>query len=123
MLTIKPVRIQRLRKKGWTVTSATANGLETVYVGRGTRFGNPFVVGKDGTLEEVLAKYENHIFPYEHGKKSILDYQTTLMNIASIITDLKGKNLMCWCKLDCKCHADILLKVANQVKYHAAKFQ
>jgi hypothetical protein len=123
MPTVKPVRIQRLRKKGWTVVSATTNGLETVYVGRGTRFGNPFVVGKDGTLDEVLAKYVHHIFPYTHGAKSIKDYETTLTNSTAIIAELKGKNLMCWCKLDCKCHADILLKVANQKHYHAAKFQ
>lgn len=107
---IKPVRIQRSRQKGWTVPE---NGLETVYVGRGSKWGNPFKVGEDGTLDEVLIKYEHNLFPYTHGTKTLADYSTTIMNNAYIREQLHGKNLMCWCKLDCKCHADILLKVAN----------
>jgi len=30
-----------------------------IYVGRGSVFGNPFVVGKDGTREEVIEKYRH----------------------------------------------------------------
>ena len=33
--------------------------------------------------------------------------------ILSRIQELRGKNLVCWCRLDQPCHADILLKLAN----------
>jgi hypothetical protein len=28
-------------------------------------------------------------------------------------TELRGKNLACWCRLDEPCHADVLLEMAN----------
>lgn len=31
-----------------------------------------------------------------------------------IKNELRGKNLACWCSLDEPCHADILLKIANE---------
>lgn len=32
-----------------------------VYIGRPSKWGNPFVIGKDGTREEVIAKYAEWI--------------------------------------------------------------
>lgn len=29
-----------------------------IYIGRGSRWGNPFVIGKDGTREEVIEKIQ-----------------------------------------------------------------
>jgi hypothetical protein len=29
-------------------------------------------------------------------------------------SDLRGKNLACWCKLDAPCHCDVLLELANR---------
>lgn len=34
--------------------------------------------------------------------------------IANRLTELRGKNLACWCALDAPCHADVLLELANQ---------
>jgi hypothetical protein len=31
-----------------------------------------------------------------------------------LIGELRGKNLACWCKLDQPCHADVLLRMANE---------
>lgn len=46
MQKITPARIQRTRKKGFNLqeTSKALNGLECVYVGRGSKWGNPFRV-------------------------------------------------------------------------------
>jgi hypothetical protein len=30
------------------------------------------------------------------------------------LTELRGKNLACWCPLDQPCHADVLLELANK---------
>jgi hypothetical protein len=29
------------------------------------------------------------------------------------LSELRGKNLACWCHLDHPCHADVLLEMAN----------
>ena len=34
--------------------------------------------------------------------------------ILSTLHELKGKNLACWCKPGTPCHADVLLRMANQ---------
>lgn len=71
-----------------------------VYVGRPSKFGNPFTIGKDGNREEVIAKFKHYF--YGSG---------TLMSAAA--AELKGKDLVCWCAPQA-CHADILLEFANR---------
>lgn len=66
-----------------------------VYVGRPTRWGNPF--GKDA---ESLASYRKWI-------ALMLKQSTDALDL------LRGKDLACWCKEDALCHADILLELAN----------
>ena len=66
-----------------------------VYVGRPSKWGNPFMVGRDGTREEVITKYLYWL------PDSGLDP-----------TELRGKDLLCWCA-PLPCHGDLLLKLAN----------
>lgn len=70
-----------------------------VYVGRPSKWGNPFVIGKDGSREDIIAKYEAWI------KK-----QPYLM---AALPELKGKSLGCWCA-PLACHADVLDRLANE---------
>jgi len=70
-----------------------------VYVGRPTKFGNPFVIGKDGTREEVIAKYREWI-------------ATSPTLLAAARKELRGKVLACWCAPQA-CHADVLMEIAN----------
>jgi hypothetical protein len=72
-----------------------------VYVGRPTKWGNPFVIGKDGNRDEVITKYHNWII--------------TQKDLLKDLHELKGKDLSCWCSPE-PCHADILLYLAN-MKY------
>lgn len=76
------------------------NVVDAVYIGRGSKWGNPFVIGKDGTREEVIAKYKTWV-------------QLQPGMVQAIKKELKGKNLLCFCK-PAKCHGDWLLEVANQ---------
>lgn len=69
------------------------------YVGRPTKFGNPFTVGRDGTRADVIAKFEAHILA-----------QPDL--VQQIRNELRGKDLVCWCAPS-PCHADVLLRIAN----------
>ena len=34
---------------------------DAVYIGRPSKWGNPFVIGKDGTRQEVVQKYKDYI--------------------------------------------------------------
>lgn len=71
-----------------------------IYIGRPSKWGNPFVVGVDGDRDMVIAKYEEWINarPYL---------------IAMAKQELKGKILGCWCAPK-KCHGDVLLRIANE---------
>lgn len=69
-----------------------------VYVGRPGIWGNPYVVGRDGTRDEVIAKYEEY-----------LDRTPRLLRR---LPELRGRNLTCWCA-PLSCHADVLLRRAN----------
>lgn len=106
-MSIKPVRIQRKRAKGWRMPA------NTVYVGRGSAFGNPFKVGIDGTVEECLDKYQAQLFPYSKHTGNLDDFLVSECNMNWIISELRGKNLACWCGIDKPCHADFLLRIAN----------
>jgi len=68
-----------------------------VFIGRPSKWGNPFVIGKDGTREEVINKYKQRLLS-----------NSTLMLMAK--TELAGKDLICFCA-PCSCHGDILLVV------------
>jgi len=70
-----------------------------VYIGRPSKWGNPFNIGKDGNREEVIRKYEEYLLS---NKKLMND-----------IHELRGKILGCWCA-PLACHGDILNKYANK---------
>ena len=83
-----PVRIQRKRTKGWKMPA------NTVYVGRGSKWGNPFTFANSGRVHPAL-RFACEVAP-------LLD-----------VSPLRGKNLACWCALDQPCHADAILELAN----------
>ena len=78
-----------------------------VYIGRAVPraglkasvWGNPFVIGKDGTREEVMEKY-----------RAWLLSNTELLKR---LPELKGKVPGCWCAPQ-TCHGDILAEMANR---------
>lgn len=75
-----------------------------VYIGRGSIFGNPFVIGRDGTRDEVIAKFR------EQFARLILEGWIPL----SELRKLKGKKLGCFCHPKA-CHGDIIAKVVNRL--------
>lgn len=107
---MKPKRIQLKRAKGWRMPK------NTVIVDRRSRWGNPFVVGKDGTAKQCVAKYINMLMPYRHRapNNDMEKFYISLANLDDIKFNLRGKNLGCWCKIGEPCHADFLLETANE---------
>lgn len=90
---MKPIRVQRKRTKGWKMPP------NTVYVGRPTKWGNPYIF-KD--RPDMATKCFAEFFP---SRKD---------NVIMALKELRGKNLACFCPLDQPCHADVLLKLANE---------
>ncbi len=131
-----PRRIQRKRTRGWRMPEGA------VYVGRPTRWGNPFstlrgsVIGprwfdvKDWPLtrgvrlvdDERLELYSSHSSPDSAVEASVDLFRTLVLvrlrdrsDEARVWLDpLRGRDLACWCPLDQQpCHADVLLELAN----------
>jgi len=71
-----------------------------IYIGRGSKWGNPFTVGSYGRTSSIL-KY-----------KEWIERQP---NLLKDIKELKGKVLGCWCR-PLACHGDILAKLADNAK-------
>lgn len=107
-----PKRIMRRRTARWRMPEGA------VYVGRPTRWGNPWREGSTAwtvlpgglvdktphaplTVAEAVASYRN-------SAEWDPDY------VAVIRRELAGRDLACWCRLDQPCHADVLLEIANQ---------
>lgn len=88
----KPKRIQRLRTRGFKMPE------NTVYVGRPTKWGNPYPVG-NFSREQAYYLFKQFVEKWDMQDE--------------IKAELKGKNLACWCRLGELCHADVLLEIAN----------
>jgi hypothetical protein len=102
-----PLRVKLSRAKGWRMPP------NTIKVDRSTRWGNPFVVGVDGTRERCVQLFEYLLGGYlcvsRGDPKAQDDYRNMVARDRHL---LKGKNLACWCPLDKPCHADVLLRAA-----------
>jgi len=70
-----------------------------VYIGRPSMWGNPFRIGRDGSREEVIKKYETWIRTQTHLMKRL--------------PTLEGQRLGCWCK-PFPCHGDVLVRLIEK---------
>lgn len=69
-----------------------------VYIGRPSRWGNPFVIGRDGDRATVIAKFESYV------RQS--------PELMAAIPELIDRRLGCWCHPH-PCHGDVLARLAN----------
>lgn len=102
-----PERIQRARAKGWRKPAGA------VYVGRPTKWGNPYRVGGvfyDRLGDDPTITPEKAVQLY----RRMCDFRTgSTEDSPRVAEELRGKDLACWCPLDEACHADVLLEWAN----------
>lgn len=106
-----PHRIQRSRAKGWRMPPGA------VYVGRPSRWGNPWKPGDGPLLGPPDSAYENHGFYLDEllaiGAFERLTVPERLGTDPAWLEPLRDHDLACWCPLDKPCHADVLLELAN----------
>lgn len=76
--------------------------VNATYIGRPSIWGNPFVVGRDGTRAEVINKYRTWIQSNAPEARYIREN----------IHQLKGKRLVCYCS-PLACHGDVLAELAE----------
>ena len=105
----------------------------TVYVGRGTKWGNPFKLIGDMIYIDIshrsskgnwkvytMGDITDVVYLYEVLWKNTgfvdkdMQYWSDHFHLLDL-SELKGKNLACWCPLDKTCHTDVLIKLVNQL--------
>ena len=121
----KPCRVQLSRRKGWRMPP------NTVSVARPGRWGNPFAVEAVGSAQVAVDLFLHTMTvgwdpsPLDHLTDAEFEVVYAarqrwskrlgwgIEHVAGAKTELRGKNLACWCPLDQPCHADVLLELAN----------
>ncbi len=78
------------------VVNRSRKGEYEVYIGRPSKWGNPFVVGRATTRAEVIEEYREWI----KGQPELM----------AALPELDGKLLVCWCK-PAACHGDVLVEL------------
>jgi hypothetical protein len=90
-------RLVNIRKVGWP------KGPNDIYIGRGGsgdgKWGNPFIMGKDGDRATVVARYREYLL----GRKDLIEQ----------LPSLRGKTLFCFCH-PLGCHGDVLVELLNE---------
>jgi len=69
-----------------------------VYIGRPSKWGNPFLLRNEADRAAVIHQYE--------------EWLRTQPNLLADLHELKGKRLGCWCKPSA-CHGDVLARLAD----------
>ena len=84
------------------INTEPQKGLDYVYCGRGSKWGNPFKISRREGLTRgmVIELYKDYI-------------DTKIANRELDVAELKGKNLGCFCA-PLACHCDYLMKLANE---------
>lgn len=84
----------------------------THYIGRGSIFGNPFSIGKDGTREEVIQKYENYLRKWMYNRAY---FKSTSCLLGNAVWRLPEDAILgCYCKPKA-CHGDIIIKIWREL--------
>lgn len=130
-----PFRVRLSRGRGWRKPD------NTIVVSRPSFFGNPFKIMRlgerytvitlvglrgsvfwgsmgprpDGPMDAAAARRfaVDSFEGWLNGDMSRTDVILPPNFIERIRTELRGRNLACWCPLDQPCHADVLLRMAN----------
>lgn len=110
-----PIRVQLSRKKGWRMPP------NTVKVDRTSGWGNPYKAGDfiargpyaGSTVRDVM----HSVVLFREWALAALRGDgmdgITADEAQDALSELRGKNLACWCKPGEPCHADVLLELAN----------
>jgi hypothetical protein len=113
-----PRRLKLERRRGFDLQAASQslNGLPAQTVSRPGKWGNPFTIAAVAAefgldAEAAQARAVGMYRRWVDGEAGLSDQQPPDKD--TIVAELAGKNLACWCRLGEPCHAEILLEIAN----------
>jgi hypothetical protein len=134
-----PIRIQLSRAKGWRMPPNTVKVDRTTVFGNPCTCQRPHGCSKSpefewqewGDTPEQAAHLRCCVDVFRHYVETGLAGAPTTTGrfnfameassgypnrtkLIERLSELRGKNLACWCPLDAPCHADVLLELANQ---------
>jgi hypothetical protein len=88
-----------------------------VYVGRPTKWGNPWTVGLVACGCRSAGECQHNIFRCATAAEAVEAYRAWVLEGKHrkvwARQELRGMDLACWCPLNQPCHADVLLEIAN----------
>jgi len=93
-----PDRLQQKRTKGWRKPTGA------VVISRPSKWGNPFKIDAEHDRAAVVAQFRQWIAGPDPGAEKM----------RAEISELRGKDLMCFCPVPGPCHGDVLLDLANR---------
>lgn len=70
-----------------------------VRIDRKSKWGNPFVLGRDGDRDTVIRRYAEEHLPHQR-------------SLLASLSDLRGKALGCWCA-PARCHGDVIAEAVH----------
>ena len=114
---VSPKRIQRKRTRGWRMPE------NTVSVTRPGKWGNPFRVVWCGTgwtvVDDNGVDYRQPPNGWQRKedaqRKAVHLFQMDInLGLVPPVSELRGKDLACWCGLSQWCHGDLLLDLTNR---------
>lgn len=76
-----------------------------VYIGRGSKWGNPYIIGRHGDRKRVVAKHREHLW---------CQYLSGLITDQDLLK-LDGKTLGCFCAPEL-CHGENIISLIEYVK-------
>ncbi len=107
----EPRRIQRKRTKGWRKPAGA------ISVCRPGKWGNPFKILAPAACE--LAAMIGDPFYADSAEDAVAKYSEWIQTQPKLLrhlVELRGHDLMCFCAEDSPCHADVLLRLANEAR-------
>ena len=102
-MTTYPIEVQRKREKGYRHPENTKS------VARPGIWGNSHTKGKDGCVDNRTA-----VIRFEHDLVALILKDKEGVPLLKRISELRGKNLSCFCKLGEPCHRSVLIEYANR---------
>jgi len=88
------------RNKNLTTVVHCKRDIFDVYIGRMSKWGNPYSIGIDGNRQEVIEKYRNYILTQPH--------------LLNSLHELKDKRLGCHC-FPLLCHGNVLVEMVKNL--------
>lgn len=80
------------------------------YIGRPSPLGNPFVIGRDGTRDEVICKYRHWlktVLFFKVGQEGFPEALAEFNRLYAKYVMMGELRLMCWCS-PLPCHGDVI---------------